>query len=246
MKTFFNIMKKLRVVVALVIFCLVSAKFFDVYASLPKAYTMYYNPIGTQFAPSLLKMLAFGSIAVGSAFITFTILALIFGRAYCSFFCLFGILMDIIRRIALFPANSSFLKKTKLGKFCAKNFAAQKYAKARNVMRTSFLFIAILSIMFGYGALFGLIDPYSLYGKIMGGIVHPSACLVVNGTSQVLYSFENFAIRPVNGDPTIPLASFGIATFILLAITVMTALRGRLYCNTICPVSAFLGFFANF
>ena len=241
MKTFFNIMKKLRVIVALVIFCLVSLKFFDVYASLPKSYTMYYNPIGTQFAPSLLKMFAFGS----SAFITFTILALLFGRAYCSFFCLFGILMDIIRRIALFPTNS-FLKKTKFGKFCTKNFVTQKYAKARNVMRTSFLLIAILSIILGYGALFGLIDPYSLYGKIMGSIVHPTACLIVNETSQVLYSFGNFAIRPVNGDPTIPLSAFGVSIFILITISIMTALRGRLYCNTICPVGAFLGFFANF
>ena len=238
-------MKKLRVLVALVIFCLVSAKFFDVYSALPKSYTMYYNPIGTQFAPSLLKMLAFGSLAMGAGFITFTILALIFGRAYCSFFCLFGILMDIIRRIVIFPANS-FLKKTKLGKFCAKNFVVQKYAKARNVMRTSFLFIAILSIFLGYGALFGIIDPYSLYGKIMGGIVHPTACLIVNGTSQALYSFEIFAVRPVNGDPTIPLALFGVSLFILFVITTMTALRGRLYCNTICPVGAFLGFFANF
>lgn len=238
-------MKKLRVVVALVIFCLISAKFFDVYSALPKAYTMHYNPIGTQFAPSLMKILAFGSLAMGAGFITFTILALIFGRAYCSFFCLFGILMDIIRRVVIFPANS-FLKKTKLGKFCAKNFVVQKYAKARNVMRTSFLFIAILSIMLGYGALFGIIDPYSLYGKIMGGIVHPAACLAVNGTSQVLYNFGIFSVRPVNGDPTIPLAAFGVAIFILGTITTMTALRGRLYCNTICPVGSFLGFFANF
>ena len=239
-------MRKFRIAVALTVFCLVSAKFFDVYSALPKSYYMYFNPISTQFAPSLLKMMAYASLTAGAAFVTFTLLALLFGRAYCSFFCLFGILMDIIRKAAVIPAKIGFLKKTKAGKFCQKNFATQKFAKAKNIARASFLAIAAISIVFGYASLFGLIEPYSLYGKIMGGVVHPAACLAVNETSRILYSFEIFSVRPVNGDPTIPLAAFAVALFILAAIAAAAAFRGRIFCNTICPVGTFLGFFANF
>ncbi len=246
MGKFFNIAKKFRVLTALTVFCLVSAKFFDVYASLPKAYYMYFNPISTQFAPSLLKMLAFSSIAAGAAFVSFTALALLFGRAYCSFFCLFGILMDVARRIVLLPSFAPILKETRMGKFLGKRFARQKFAAAHNATRAIFLGIAIFALAFGYTSLFGFIEPYSLYGKIMGGAVHPAACIAVNETSQILYSFENFSVRPVNGDPTIPLAAFAVSLIILAAITAVSAARGRLYCNTVCPVGAFLGFFAKF
>ncbi|MBQ6534620.1 MAG: 4Fe-4S binding protein, partial [Opitutales bacterium] len=103
MKNFFKAAKALRVLVALAVFCAVSAKFFDVYAALPQDFAEI--PLGAQFSPSLIKMLSLGAVGVGAAFVSFTILALVFGRAYCSFFCLFGILMDILRRAALLPAS---------------------------------------------------------------------------------------------------------------------------------------------
>ena len=162
-----------------------------------------YNPTATLYAPSLSKMLALGSIAAGSAFITFTICALLFGRIYCSFFCPFGILMDIIRRIGLAPAKISALKKTRLGKFCAKNFERQKYAQARNVLRYSFLGLAILAIAFGYKHLLGFIDPYPLYGKIMGCIVTPLLAESVNGIGLALSNIGIYSVQPVDGNPAV-------------------------------------------
>lgn len=124
-------MRKFRIAVALTVFCLVSAKFFDVYSALPKSYYMYFNPISTQFAPSLLKMMAYASLTAGAAFVTFTLLALLFGRAYCSFFCLFGILMDIIRKAAVIPAKIGFLKKTKARKILPKKFRNAEICKGK-------------------------------------------------------------------------------------------------------------------
>ena len=117
----FKILKILRVACSLIIFFMISMQFLDVYHNLPKPYYRY-NAIGTMFVPSLLKMLATTSIAAGSAFFTFVILSILFGRTYCSFACPFGTLMDILRRVSQFPAKSKLLKNTKFGKFCKKNF----------------------------------------------------------------------------------------------------------------------------
>ena len=166
MKKFFKTMKAVRVIIAIAVFCLISALFFDLYFGLPKPYFLN-NPFKTQFMPSLLKMFATGSVLAGAAFITFSVMALLFGRAYCSFFCVFGILMDGIRKIFKFPAENSRLKKTAFGKFFAKRFARLNFAPAHNVLRAAFLCLAVLAIAAGFTSLLGFIDPFSLYGKIM-------------------------------------------------------------------------------
>ena len=245
MKKFFKTMKAVRVITAIAVFCLISALFFDLYFGLPKPYFLN-NPFKTQFMPSLLKMFATGSVLAGAAFITFSVTALLFGRAYCSFFCVFGILMDGIRKIFKFPAENSRLKKTAFGKFFAKRFARLNFAPAHNVLRAAFLCLAVLAIAAGFTSLLGFIDPYSLYGKIMGGIFRPAASFAADAVSNELYSRGIYALGPINGDPSVALAAFGIALFILLAITAATAMRGRIYCNTMCPVGAWLGLLTRF
>lgn len=245
MKKFFKIMKVARAAIALAVFCLISALFFDLYFGLPKPYFMH-SPFATQFVPSLLKMSATGGILAGAAFITFSAAALLFGRAYCSFFCVFGIMMDGIRKIFKFPAENSRLKKTAFGKFFAKRFGRLNFAPAHNIVRGAFLCAAILAIATGFTSLLGFIDPYSLYGKIMGAIFRPAASFAADAVSHELYSRGIYALGPINGNPAVALSAFGIALFILLAITAAAALRGRVYCNTICPVGAWLGLHAKF
>ena len=224
-----KILRILRIIIALAVFVLISAQFLDAYHKLPKPYFMY-NPTATQFAPSLLKMLATGSVVAGAAFVTFTVFALIFGRAYCSFFCPFGILMDIFRRIGkpLRPKKG------------------MRFAPAHNYIRAAFLALAVAAIAFGYTALLGIIDPYSLYGKIMGSVFHPTIGLSIDELGDILYSFGAYAVSPVDGDSSVALSAFGFALFILFAIAIVSAIRGRLYCNTVCPVGAFLGFLSKF
>ena len=225
MPSFFKIMKRLRVAVALVVFCSITAQFLDIYHKLPKPYFMW-NPTGTQFVPSLLETLATGSIAAGAAFITFSIFSLIFGRAYCSFFCPLGIFMDGIRRVF---GNRKM-----------------KFAKAHNAIRAVFLCLAVACILFGYMSLLGFLDPYSLFGKI-AGIFRLGTAESANFLSDVLASAGNYsAITPVSGSPEIALPAFGASIAILIAVSIFSALRGRIWCNTICPVGAFLGFFSRF
>lgn len=205
----FKTLRALRIAVALAVFCLISAQFADVYHSLGNAYYSA-DPTSLMYAPALLKILAGCGLAAGWAFVAFTLAAFAFGRAYCSFACPFGILMDILRRLSLFPAKSRFLKNTAAGKFCKKSFSALKYSPAIPFARWVFLALSAAAIAFGYGALFGFVEPYSLYGKIMGSIAHPAASLAVDEAGRLLSNRGVYSVPPVGGDPSVPLASFAI------------------------------------
>lgn len=236
-------LKVIRVLFALVFFVAISLQFFDIYHRLPKIYYMY-PPASLQFVPSLLKFFGGLGLAASWAFVAFSVLALILGRAYCSFVCPFGILMDILRKIAKFPAENKFLKNSKLGKFCSKKFAAMKYSRGLTALRVAFLALAILSMIFGFGGLLGLIDPYSLYGKIMGGGFVVSS-EIVNAASMELANFGYYGLSPVQ-NPSLSILAFGFSIFLLVLTAAISAFQGRLFCNTICPVGAFLGGLSKF
>ena len=85
-----------RIVFAILFFAAIGLQFFDIYHDLPDFYYAY-APTALQFVPSLLKFFAGAGIASAWAFLAFMGIALILGRAYCSFVCPFGILMDILR-----------------------------------------------------------------------------------------------------------------------------------------------------
>lgn len=223
-------LKKIRTLLALLVFCLISAQFLDLYHLLPQSYYEL-NPTKTQFTPSLilLKTFSFGVCAAGIAFAAFSIFAIIFGRVYCSFVCPFGILMDIIHRM-------SYSKKRRL---------KYAYSKGKNILRALFLTLAAFSIVLGYTALLGLIEPYSLYGKIMGSF---ASCIgtAINQISSALYAEGIYFLQPTSGKTQISLAAFSLSIFILAAISIASYARGRIFCNTICPVGAFLGLLSRF
>ena len=219
--------------------------FLDIYQTLPDSWFSY-APVKWQFAPSFLKWCATGSLMAGAAFLVFTLLALIFGRVYCSFICPFGILMDILRFFAKWPSKLSFLKKTAFGRFCAKRFAKLGFRPARNVLRYSLLALCALSLIVGYAGLFGLLDPYSLFGKVMGDFVRPIAVDAANWTSEVLYSWGIYAVNPVEGEGAVALPAFLFALCVLGLLAVASALRGRIFCNTLCSVGSFLSLFSRY
>jgi len=241
----YKLARILRICVSLFIFCAISAQFLDVYHRLPNFYYDL-NPAKTQFIPSLLNMLATGAVISGAAFIAFIVITLLFGRAYCSFICPFGTLMDICAKIAKYPSVNKFTKNTRLGRFCRDKFAKRKYAKARNFLRTFFTLLAVLAIVFGFSALLGLIEPYSLFGKVMIVAGHASSNAGADLLSATLSNYGIYSVHPVNGDVSIAIAAFGFSLFILFAISIASALKGRIYCNTLCPAGGFLGGLAKF
>ncbi|MBN2518994.1 MAG: 4Fe-4S binding protein, partial [Bacteroidales bacterium] len=178
-----------------------------------------------QFTPSLLKFISILSIsAIG--FILVLILTILFGRVYCSTLCPLGILQDIISRISI--------------KFKKKKKRYYKFHKPYNFLRYGILIIVIITFISGSIALVNWLDPYSNFGRISTFFFKPILIWVNNLVSKILESQNIYFLYHVDQIPikfevyVIPLIIFGI-------LLVFAIKKGRLFCNTICPVGALLG-----
>lgn len=99
-----------------------------------------------QFGPILMKSLTAFSVGALAVALGIAALTFLFGRFYCAALCPFGILQDVI----------GFLSRRK-GR-AVPNFSKFRYAVAG---------IAFGMLLFGWSALFFLLDPYSNFGRIV-------------------------------------------------------------------------------
>ncbi len=176
-----------RVVVASIVFAIMTLLFLDHGGHLNRM--LGWLP-KIQFWPAVL--------AVNVASLVLVIaLTMVFGRVYCSFICPLGIMQDGIYRIRT------------TGK--KKNRFTQSYSPARNVLRYGILAFFIVLICLGYGSFAYLIEPYSIFGRMITSVIGKS----------------------------LPIALISLGTFVLIAVLVLGG--GRTWCNTICPVGSILG-----
>lgn len=176
-----------------------------------------------QFVPSILEFAGLLSLTA-SGFIIVLLLTLLFGRVYCSFLCPLGTLQDILIR-------TTRIKKKR------KKFT---YQKPHHYLRYGILVITLAVSLAGPVILLNLLDPYSLAGKIFSSIVRPLYYVSNNLVTGILESTGLYVASPV-GYKTFSLISVVFASFFLTGIAVMVYFRGRLYCNTVCPVGTLLG-----
>ena len=169
-----------------------------------------------QFVPACL---AFNFVAVGAlAGVT-----LVFGRIYCSVVCPLGVFQDIVlwlrRRIV----------KT--------NFACRP---GRSVVRGVFAALFAVLLLCGGAVLAGLIEPYSVYGRFATHLFEPLAAMCANAAADLAAKWGHHCMLKtevfVRG-----WAALGVAGVSFAALVVVAAWRGRLFCNTVCPVGAVLG-----
>lgn len=148
-----------------------------------------------EFWPALLSLNA-GIVVL---WLTLTVL---FGRVYCSSFCPLGVLQDGIYRLRISGKKARRYK--------------QKYTPARNWLRYGVLALFVALIAFGYGAFANLIEPYSIFGRM------------VSSTTGISLSLA-------------------IVSAVTLGVLVLLVLwKGRIWCNTLCPVGATLSLFSRY
>jgi len=213
-------LKWIRVVLSLVLFLIVTLNF--LYFANEESHLLS-QFLKFQFVPSLLGLFTGSAIF----FVILIILTLLFGRVYCSTLCPVGTFQDMVSRF------SSIFKSKKSRRF--------KYAGAHNILRYSILTIVLLPLIFGITLPIALLDPYSNWGRISSQILGKGEQVVTNFLSTIFpdsiffRSYTYFAI-----------GAFILATLFLLVLIVFSALKGRLYCNTICPVGTMLGGLSRF
>lgn len=218
-------LKTIRVVFALILFILITISFLN-FAGID---TVSAFLLKTQFTP------AFISIFTGSflAFALLFIITLLFGRVYCSFLCPLGILQDIITRIATF-----FRKKANKGKLSKKGSG---YKKPHNIIRYSILSITALFFFAGITTPLVLLDPYSNYGTMVIQLLGTVELWINNMLSNIfpqVFYYQQYV--------RLAMHAFLYALLIFITVSVFSMLRGRLYCNTICPVGSLLGLISGF
>ena len=169
-----------------------------------------------QFVPACL---AFNFVVVGVV-AGVTLLA---GRIYCSLVCPLGVFQDVVLRL-----RRLFVRKT---------FA---YRPGRPVVRAVFAVVFAVLVLCGCAALAGLIEPYSVYGRYATHLFEPLAAACSNVVADLAMRWGHPCVLKsevfVRG-----WAALGVAGVTFVALTVLAAWRGRLFCNTVCPVGAVLG-----
>jgi len=217
-----NYLKPARVAAAALVFTGLTVAFVDFREFAPTR--LGHVLAHAQFVPGLISLLAG---AMGTViFVVGIVVALAIGRLYCSAICPLGILQDIISRIGgWFPQKRKFLP----------------YSKPQTTLRQVFLWSTVAAIIAGWGGFaLALLDPYSNFGRIVSMLARPLLTTANNSVVGIANAAGIQSLYRVSP----PWAGVGVLllpALFLTVVAVMSALRGRLYCNTVCPVGTALG-----
>lgn len=177
--------------------------------------TLFFVMLGTSAALKLKWITGVQLVPVilsvsGSLILLWLLITILFGRVYCSMVCPTGIVQDLSARV---PRRSRKLKFRRSYKFHA----------AHNKFRYIWLGLIILSSLAGMSMMLALFDPYATYGRFMTYLLRPLIATAQGGTI-------------VAGTVT----GIIIAAVTLTAVIAVSMKRGRLICNTVCPVGSLL------
>lgn len=176
---------------------------------------LYFVMVGTSLALKLqwiekIQIVPVALTVSGSMIAFWVVVTLLFGRVYCSMVCPAGILQDISARLP------------RIGKRPRK-YRGYRYREAYNSFRYLWLAVIVVSAMLGLSLLLALFDPYCAFGRIMTYLLRPLIATASGGEVVVGTA-----------------AGIAVAVVTLVALVAVAIKRGRLLCNTLCPVGAAL------
>lgn len=213
-------LRRIRLIVALVFFILITLLFLDFTGTLHGWFGWLAK---IQFLPAVL------ALNVG-VILLWVVLTLVFGRVYCSVICPLGVFQDVV---------SWFSGRRKKKKY---RFS---YSPAVSWLRYGVLGVFIIAMIAGIGSVVALLAPYSSYGRIVSNLFAP----VYQWGNNVLAYFAERSDSYAFYETSVWLKSlptFIIAACTFVVLVVLAWRNGRTYCNTICPVGTVLGFFSRY
>ena len=210
-------LRVIRIGASIVLFTLISFYFIDFRGVLPD---FFQKLTKIQFIPALSA----GGILILGIILSITLL---FGRIYCSSICPMGIFQDI----------TGWLSKRLRSKKKRKKYT---FSPAKTKLRWGILVVAIIAYILNGTILFGLIEPYSAYGRMA---VHLFKPLYLWGNNLLAAAFPHIGSVTLYKVDVILLSvsSLIVASGTLLIIGFLAWKNGRTFCNTICPVGTILG-----
>jgi len=216
------LLRRIRIVFSTIFFICFFLVFVDFRAFVPTEYTnilMY-----LQFIPSVIKFYDIRELAA-AGFIFVLLITLLTGRTYCSFFCPLGIGQDFFSRI---------------GGRIRRKFRRYGFKRPHTILRYSLLAITLIVTMVWGLYMITLLDPYSIFGRFMTYFAKPAVIVINNFLAGILGKFDIYTLSNVP-IKWFPLIVYSIPALFFLLVGGLSLTKGRLYCNTICPVGTFFG-----
>jgi len=209
-------LRKLRIVIGILVFCSLSLFFFNVIDSLGILAKIQLIP--ALLAANLLSILFL------------SIMTLLLGRLYCSILCPLGIMQDIVIWVS---------------RKASKNKKRFTYDPAWTKLRYAVLAIVVVAFFAGFALIPAILDPYSIYGRIATHLLSPVWLSINNLLAIVSDKFELYYIAKKTIHVQ-SIEAMLLSIGFLLVIGFMAWKYGRLYCNTICPAGTLLGTLSRF
>lgn len=157
-------------------------------------------------------------IAGSVIFFFWIILALLWGRVFCSFGCPLGFIQDI----------TGFL-----GRKIRKTQSVKQ--PPRRFFRYSAGLILLAFLAVGVGWTVGFFEPFSITGRFFNSVLRPLFQWIGNKTAW--WSFSEIFLSPT--------AVWMTAAAVMLIIAAAAFFKERFFCNTLCPAGFLLGLFSR-
>jgi len=216
-----TIIKWLRVLVAIVLFCALSWFFVVIDKDSPNLHVLAHIQFSQAFLAGMVGIV-----------VVWLVVVILFGRVYCSAICPFGIMQDMFSRVVK-------LVRGKKRKF--------QFRPAMTKTRLSLFVVFVIGLM-TFPTFVNILDPYSNYGRIVSSIAMPTYRKANDMLAKREHEKKNYdtAFRIVDEHRRlVHLSALVTALVALGVIGTFSTLYGRRYCNTICPVGTFLGFLSR-
>jgi len=214
-------LKKIRVVVSILFFLLLTFLFLDIGAFVPALVSNIL--VSVQIVPSLtraFKLLTLTSLGLLVVFL----LTLGFGRVYCSSLCPLGTLQDVVIRIARRNRKRRWFR----------------YKKAPFLLHYSLLAVSAVAFVGGSVLLLNLLEPFSNFGRVLSTLAHPVIVLANNAVAFVFEGFGHYSV-PTLSVRFVNAGAFLFPVVFLVVVVYLSYNYGRLFCNSLCPAGALLG-----
>jgi ferredoxin len=180
-----------------------------------------------QAVPALMWTIIDPATLFTAGLILILILTMFFGRIYCSLLCPLGALQDLM---------TAGFRRLNIRQH-------RNFDMPLNYLRYSVLILTVATFWGGSLWLVCLLDPYSFFGRMIVQLAGPILTEIYNPGVAFFNTLKSHFHPKEAAD--IPLQVSAITAVFFLILAYLSATRGRLYCNTLCPVGTLLGLVAR-
>ena len=211
-------LKKIRVTLAWIFWIGITLLFLD-FTGVLHHYLGWMAKV--QFLPAVLAL----NVAV---IVGLVLLTLVFGRVYCSVICPLGVFQDGISHLRASRSKKPF-----------------QYHKEMKILRYGVWVLFVACLIAGVHVVVTLLAPYSAYGRLVQNLLQPVYLWGNNLLAKLSEHWGSYAFYTEEVWVT-SAASLVISIVTLLVVGFLAWKKGRVYCNSICPVGTTLSFLSRF